>query len=162
MDKLDYLILAQLHKDGAMSFVDIAHNVHSTPCKVRRRYEKMKVEGKITGCVVTLDLAKLGYQGKAFLLIHLASNSNKVETITYLQKIKNVFGVIDIIGPCDLIAIAPIIDLLSLQTLLAEAKKAPNVQKVEFYCISDVYFPLGPTFDSVLNQRCQVLADKTL
>jgi DNA-binding Lrp family transcriptional regulator len=162
MDKLDYLILAELHKDGAMSFVNIAHNVNSTPSKVRRCYEKMKSEGIITGCAVTLNLARLGYQGKAFLLIHLTSNSTKIETVTYLQKIKNVFGVIDIIGPCDLIAIAPITDLSSLQSLLAEAKKAPHVQKVEFYCISDVYFPLGPNFDSVLNERCQVLANKTL
>lgn len=160
MDKLDYLILGELHKDGMMSFVDIAKNLNSTPCKVRRRYEKMKNEGIIYGFITTIDLAKVGYQGKVFLMITLASNVKKVETVEYLMGLRNMIGVVETIGPCDLIAIAPITDLASIQDLITKTKKAPNVQKVEFYCISNVDFPMGRTFDEMLNKRCLDIACK--
>jgi len=159
VDKLDYLILAELLKDGAMSFVDIAKNVKSTPCTVRRRYEKMKKAGKIFRCIVSLDLARLGYQGKTFLLITVTPNSNKAETVAYLKNIRNILVVTEIIGPCDIMAIAPITDLTSIQTLLTEAKKAPNIQKVDFYCINDTSFPIGQNFGEVLKQRCQTLGN---
>jgi Lrp/AsnC family leucine-responsive transcriptional regulator len=158
MDKLDYLIVAELHKDGSMSFVDIAKNVNSTPCTVRRRYEKMKEAGKIFRCIVSLNLSRLGYQGKTFVMINLFPNSDKTETIKHIMTIKNMFGVSEVIGPCDLVAIAFSTDLDSIQTILAEAKKAPNVQKVDFYCIDDTYFPLCPNFNDVLNQKCQEIA----
>lgn len=160
MDKLDYLILAELHKDGAASFVKIAKKVNSKPSTVARRYHAMKKAGQIYGCLATINLSRLGYQGKTFLLINLLPDSNKAETIAYLRNIKNVFGISEVIGPCDIMAIAPITDLASIQTLLSETRKAPNIQKVEFYCINDIYFPLGHNYGEVLYQRCRALADK--
>jgi Lrp/AsnC family transcriptional regulator, regulator for asnA, asnC and gidA len=158
MDKLDYLIVAELHKDGSMSFVDIAKNVGSTPNKVRRRYERMKRDGIIFKSAAIVDLARLGYQGKAFVMINLQPDSDKAETIKQIMKIKNMLGVSEVIGPCDLVAIAFITDLDSIQSILSEAKKAPNVQKVDFYCIDDTYFPICPNFNTVLNQKCQEIA----
>jgi DNA-binding Lrp family transcriptional regulator len=160
MDKLDYLILAELNKNGGMSFVDIAKKVASTACTVRRRYEKMKKEGKIFRCIISLDLSILGYQGKIYLLITEKPNSNKSETVAYLKNVRNILVVTEIIGPCDIIAIAPVTDLASIQTLLSETKKAPNVEKVDFYCINDNSFPIGHNFGEELNQRCQTLAAK--
>jgi Lrp/AsnC family transcriptional regulator for asnA, asnC and gidA len=159
MDKLDYLILAEIHKQGGISFTDIAKEVNSTPSTVRRRYKKMKKEGDISGCSTSFDLGRLGYQGKVFLLISLAPNTDKDETIRYLNKIENVFAVIKIIGPCDLVAISPIIDLTSIQKLIAETKKAPSIQKVEFFCINDVSFPIGSNFSTTLSQRCHTIAE---
>ena len=92
MDKLDYLILSELLKDAEASFVDVAKKVNSTPYTVRRRYEKMKADGTIFGCIASIDLSKLGYQGKATLLITLAPNSNRKETIEYRQKHKKRHG----------------------------------------------------------------------
>jgi len=159
VDKLDYLILAEIHKDGAMSFVDIAKKLNSTPITVKRRYDKMKSGGIIHGCNVSLDLGRLGYQGKTFLLIKLKPKSQKSEAVAFMKGIKDVFVVIEVDGPCDVIAIALVSDLVSIQTLMIEARKAPNVERVEFYCIEDVSFPIGGNFNEVLSQRCQALAE---
>ena len=160
MDKLDYLILGELLEDASLSFVEIAKNVGTTPYTVRRRYEKMKTEGIIFRSIVSIDLSKLGYQGKAFLLITVTPNSKKTETIAYLKTIKNVLVVTEVIGPYDLLAIAPIADLKSIQTLIKEARKAPNIQRVEFACINDVHFPVSPNFGPVLHAKSQVIANK--
>jgi DNA-binding Lrp family transcriptional regulator len=158
MDKIDYLILAEFEKDAALSFVDIAKKIGTTPYTVRRRYEKLKKEGIIFRNIVTIDLAKLGYQGKVFLWVHVSPNCDKTDTIAYLKNIENVLVVTEVIGPCDLLAIAPITDLKSIQKLLAEAKKAPNTQSVEFACINDVDFPVCRNFGAVLNLKSQSLA----
>jgi|WetSurMetagenome_2_1015567.scaffolds.fasta_scaffold62372_1 DNA-binding Lrp family transcriptional regulator len=159
MDKLDYLILAEIHKDGAISFVDIAKKVSSTPITVKRRYDKMKKNGTIYGCRISLDLGRVGYQGKAFLLFKLKPNSQKSEAAAFIKRIKDVFVLIEVNGPYDIVAIALVSDLISIQTIMTEARKTPSLEKVEFYCIKDASIPIGGNFNEVLNQRCQTIAE---
>jgi Lrp/AsnC family transcriptional regulator, leucine-responsive regulatory protein len=158
MDKLDFLVLNELLKDGTLSFVEIAKNIGSTPYTVRRRYEKMKKDGLIFRCTASIDLSKLGYQGKAFLLITVTPNSNKAETLEYIKSIRNIMVVTEIMGPYDILAIAPITDLNSVKSLVNEAKKAPQVQRVEMACIDDVSFPIGANFGTMLSQKSVALA----
>jgi len=153
MEKLDLLILSELLKDAQMSFVKIAKKLGTSPYTVRSRYEKMKKEGIIENCVVSIDLSKLGYQGKAFLLITISPNNDKTETIEALKKIRNIMVISEVIGPFDLMAIAPVMDLHSIRTLVNEAKKAPNVQRVEIACIEDTHFPVNPSFGKVLSKK---------
>jgi DNA-binding Lrp family transcriptional regulator len=162
MNKIDYLILSELEKDAARSFVDIAKKVGATPCTVKRRYEKMKKDGIIFGCTISINLGRLGYQGKTFLLITLTPNSNKSETISYVRSIKNVLIVTQTIGPYDLIAIAPITDLKSVQDLLAEARKAPNIQRVEFFCVNNLDFPVSPNYGTMLSEKSKSIASKAI
>ncbi len=63
MNKIDYLILSELERDASLSFVDIAKKVGATPCTVKRRFEKMKKEGIIFGCRVSIDLREIGLSG---------------------------------------------------------------------------------------------------
>lgn len=153
MDKLDYRILSVLLKDASLSFVEIADKAKTTPYTVRRRFEKMKNERSLHRCIVSIDLSKLGYQGKAFLLINVSPSANKSETVAYLKKIRNVIVVAELIGPYDILAIAPIIDLKSIQSLVKEARAAPHLQRVKIACIDDTNFPIGPNFNTILSQK---------
>jgi DNA-binding Lrp family transcriptional regulator len=158
VDKIDYLILSELERDASLSFVDVAKKVGATPCTIKRRYEKLKKDGVIFGCTVSLDLSKLGYQGKTFILVNLTPNSEKSETIEYLRNIPNMLIVTQMIGPYDLMAIAPITDLKSLQVLLEGAKKAPNIQRVEFSCVNNVDFPVSPNYKTMLSEKSKTIA----
>ena len=158
MDTLDKLILSELLKDPQQSFLKIAKKLGTSPNTVGKRFERMKEEGIIGKCVVSIDLSKLGYQGKAFLLIIIAPNKDKSETISALTKIKNIIVVTEIIGPFDLLAIAPVMDLASVRTLVKNVKEAPNVQRVEIVCINDIYYPVNPSFQRKLSQRSYALA----
>lgn len=159
MDKLDYLILSELYKDASLSFVDIADKVGTTPYTVRRRFEKLKKESIISKTVVSIDLSKLGYQGKAFLMITVASNSDKSQTIKFLKALKNTLFAIESLGPCDVLYIAPVTDMKSVLDLVTEVKKAPNVERVEFTCMSEVDFPICENFGKVLSAKCLALAN---
>lgn len=156
--KLDLLILSELEKDAQISFAKIARKLNTSPRTVRMRYEKMKKEGKIYGSVVSIDLSKLGYQGKAILLITICPNQDRTDTISALKKIRNVLVVTEVIGPFDLLAIAPVSDLVSIRSLINGVKRTPNVQRVEPARISDVHFPLNPGFGRVLSRKSYDLA----
>ncbi len=156
MDRLDYLILGELFNDATLSFVEIAKRIDTSAYTVRRRYEQMKKEGKIFRSIVSINLAKLGYQGKAFLFITVGPNANKSETISYLKTIKNVIVVSELIGPYEILAIAPIIDLKSIQTLIKEVRKAPCIQQVRAAFINDTYFPINPNFNALLSKKSKL------
>jgi len=160
VDQLDFLILGELLIDASLSFVEIAKRVNTTPYTVRRRFERLKKEGVIQKCIVTIDLSKLGYQGKAFLLITVRPNGNKAETIAYLRTLKNVIVVAQIMGPHDIIAIAPVTDLKSIQLLVKQARKAPFLQRVEIACIDNANFPISGNLGKVLRQQSITLAKK--
>ena len=157
MDKLDYSILSEILKDGTFTFCQIANLLNTTPSTVRRRYEKMKREGIIANSVTSIDLSKLGYHGKVFLLINLCSDGDKSETISYLLKMRNVIVVTELIGPYNILAIAPVKDLKNVQDLVIEARKAPHVQKVEMEYIEDTFFPVSPNYGKVLSMKSNAL-----
>lgn len=158
MEKLDLLILSELAKDAQMSFTKIAKKLGTSPYTVRRRYEKMKKEGIIRRCLVSIDLSKLGYQGKVFLLITLSQHHDKSGTISALKRIRNVITVTEMIGPFHLLAIAPVVDVNSIKTIVNEAKKAPNIKRVKIACLNDTHYPINPSFGRVLSRKSYELA----
>ena len=160
MDKTDYLILSELLKNASLTYKEISNKLGISSYTVRRRYERMKKEGAIQKCIVSIDLSKLGYQGKAFLLMIVAPNSDKSEAIAFLKKIRNIIVVTEIIGPYDILAIAPITDLKSIQTLIKKVREAPCLQRVEIACIDNTDFPIGPNFNTILSQTSYELATK--
>jgi DNA-binding Lrp family transcriptional regulator len=158
MDKIDYQILSELMLDSTLSFVKIANKIGISPFTIRRRYEKMKKEGTIFNHIVSIDLSKIGYQGKAFLLIKTSPKGNKSDIISLLKKIRNIIVVTETIGPYDILAIAPITDLESIQMLLNNARKIPDVQNIQIACSADLNFPIGQNFGKILSERAKELA----
>ena len=86
MDQLDYRILSELLKNAQASFAEIARELGTSPYTVGRRYENMKKEGIFLESTVSIDLSKIGYQGKAFLWIAISPQQNKLNTIETLKK----------------------------------------------------------------------------
>lgn len=153
MDKLDYFILNELLKDAQMPFLQIAKKLGTSPYTISKRYEKMKRDGTIVRSIVSIDLSKIGYQGKAFLMITIAPNQEKSKTTEALTKIKNIISISEIIGAFDILAIAPVTDLDSIMTLVKEIKELPNVQQVEMTFTKDTAFPLNSNFGKTIAKK---------
>lgn len=146
MDETDLYILRELVKDGQMPLLSIAKKLDVSPETVRTRYRKLKEERTITHGSVTIDLSKLGYQGKVFLMITNAPNHDKSKTIEAMKKIRDIFIIGEMIGDFDIIAIAPIKDIISLKELVNKIKKIPGVNQVEITLINDTAFPVSTRF----------------
>ena len=153
MDKLDRLILSELLKDPQLSFVTIANKLGVSPFTVRKRYESMKKEGLIQKCAVSIDLSKIGYHGKVFLMVTNASNYEKSVTIESLTKMKNIIVTGEIIGTCDIFSVAAITDVNSVRDLVRKIKALPSVQRVEIACIDDTAFPINASYGKILSEK---------
>ncbi len=146
MDEINLLILRELIRDAQTPFLRIAKKLGVSPETVRQRYRKMKEDGTIKHCSISIDLSRIGYQGKVFLLITNAPNHDKSKTIAILKKMRNVFIASEIIGDFEIIGIASVKDLNSLKELVNEIKKEPSVNRVEFAVINDTAFPVNSRF----------------
>lgn len=146
MDEIDFLILRELMKDAQTPLLRIAKKLDVSPETVRTRYGKLKEDGTILHCSVSIDLSRLGYQGKVFLLITNAPNHDKSKTIDALKQIANIIIISEIIGDFEIIAIAPVKELNSLKMLVNKIKELPSVSRVEFTLINDTSFPVNSRF----------------
>lgn len=160
MDRLDYLILAELLKDARTPFLTIAKKLDVSPYTVKQRYDEMKQNGIIRKSIVSIDLSKLGYQGKLFLLITNKPDKSRAVTMATLEKMRNVISISEIIGTFDIIAVAPITDFDSVKKLVNQIRELPSVQRVEVACINDTAFPINSSFGKILSQKSYELAMK--
>ena len=78
--------------------------------------------------------------------------------MSLLKKVRNIIVATETIGPYDILAIAPISDLESIQMLLKDARKIPDVQSIQIACSNDVSFPIGQNFGKILSERAKELA----
>jgi len=153
MDKLDYSIVNELLDDAQMSFLTLSKKLGSSPHTIKKRYDKMKNDQVFKEFIAVIDLSKLGYRGKAFLMITISPNQDKSETIKALTKIKNVISVTEIIGAFDILAIAPISDLDNVMNLVRKVKELPNVQQVELSITKDTAFPISSNFGKTVAEK---------
>ncbi len=160
MDRLDYLILAELLEDARLPFLTIAKKLGVSPYTVKQRYEEMKRREIILRSIVSIDLSKLGYQGKVYLLITNDPSKSKAETIEALGKISNIISISEVVGEFDVIAVAPVTDFESIKRLVNQIKTLPSVRRVQITCINDTAFPLNASFGKILSQKSRILAAK--
>ncbi len=146
MDKIDLFILRELIKDARIPFLRIAKKLGVSPETVRTRYGKMKEDGTIKHCSVSINLSRIGYQGKVFLMITNSPKHDKSKTIAALKEMRNVFIASEVIGDFEIIGIAAVKDMNSLRTLVNKIKKLPSVNQVEFTLINDTAFPVNEHF----------------
>jgi Lrp/AsnC family transcriptional regulator for asnA, asnC and gidA len=153
MDEVDIQILKELTKDAQTPFLRIAEKIGVSPKTVQIRYNKMKQEGIILRSTITVDLSKLGFQGRAFLSITNAPNQNRKETIGALKQMQNIILLTEIIGDFDVLAIAAIKDLKSIISLVNAVRKLPSVDQVEVSFTDNTSFPVEKGFADLFQTK---------
>jgi Lrp/AsnC family transcriptional regulator for asnA, asnC and gidA len=154
MDELDAKIIDELTKDVQRSFSSIAKEIGVSPKTVQIRYKKLAEEGILLQSCIIVDLAKLGYQGKAYLMITNEHNHDKTETIDALKQMQNVCIIVEIIaGEIDVLALAAVKDFNSIVNLVNEIRKLPSVDNVEVTFTNDTTFPVGKEFNTVFRTK---------
>lgn len=155
MDKIDQHIINELTENGQKSFLRIANRLGIAPGSVKKRYQKMKKNGIIIRPTIIIDLSKIGYQGKAHLLITEKSNHDKKMTINFLKKLQNVFLIAEIIGEFDVLAMVPFKDLNNVIEVVDKIRALPGVSQVEIALTSDTEFPITKHYTKMMLPRTE-------
>ncbi len=69
LDEIDLKIIELLSKNGRISLKDLSNEVFLTTPAVAARIEKLEKEGYIKGIHAKINMEKLGYGVKAFILV---------------------------------------------------------------------------------------------
>lgn len=141
MDKVDEKILDVLIKNPTEPFFKIAKKVDLAPSTVKIRYEKMKNKVFRSPFIIA-DFSKIGYRGKAMLMITNSNQGNHAITLTKLQNIPDVFVVAETIGKFDIIAFAAFRDIKEIKKIVNELRTLASIKKVEVALTDQTDFPL--------------------
>jgi DNA-binding Lrp family transcriptional regulator len=139
MDRVDSQILERLMKNPTEPFLKIAKTIGISPVTVQKRYEKMKNKA-FSPPFIIIDLSKIGYQGKAHLLIS-STGSNPELTLKVLHNIPNVFLIAETIGKFDFIAFVAFRNIIELKKIVKQVRQQPSVKKVKIAITEQTDFP---------------------
>jgi Lrp/AsnC family transcriptional regulator for asnA, asnC and gidA len=150
MDEIDVKILKELTLDPQIAFLRIAEKTGVSPKTVQKKYQKLKENHTILRSSITIDLSKIGYQGKAYLMITNTPGQDKIVTINALSNIPDVFLITDVLGEFDILAIAAVKDYTHVLNMVNTIRNLPSVEKAEAAFVTDAIFPAGKEFNELL------------
>jgi Lrp/AsnC family transcriptional regulator for asnA, asnC and gidA len=140
MDAVDIQILTELMTDAQMPFSHIAKKIGVSNETVRKRYEKMKKEGKIKQCTVLVDGHKLGDEGTVFLMLSCAPEVKKKDVMQSLKQIPDLYLIVELIGDYDFFAWARLKNLQQLAHLIGDIRRLGNINRIETILLTQTYF----------------------
>ncbi|MFC4946298.1 Lrp/AsnC family transcriptional regulator [Pseudonocardia sp. GCM10023141] len=80
LDDLDWRLLAELQRDGRLSFNELSRRVHLSAPAVAERVRRLEQAGVITGYRATVDPARAGQPLLAFIQLRCALGSCLLKT----------------------------------------------------------------------------------
>ncbi|ADC65156.1 transcriptional regulator, AsnC family [Ferroglobus placidus DSM 10642] len=128
LDRLDYLILAELQEDARKSLREIAEKLGVAEATVYNRINKMRKLGIIEKFIPVINYSKLGFDLIAVIGIS-AEGGHVVELEDLLAKEPNVTAVYDVTGEFDVIAVAKFKDRDSLNSFVKRIAGLEHVKK---------------------------------
>ena len=89
---------------------------------------------------IIIDLSKIGFQGKAYLMINSTGSNSKL-TVELLHQIPNVFLIVETIGKFDLTALVAFRDIKEVKKIVSKIRAQPSVKKVHVAITEQTDFP---------------------
>jgi DNA-binding Lrp family transcriptional regulator len=76
MDEVDRKIVALLREDARRSYLDIGRHVHLSAPAVKRRVDKLELEGVVLGYTTIVDPQAFGWHAEAFVDLYCEGDVN--------------------------------------------------------------------------------------
>lgn len=127
IDDLDHRILSLLRVDGRRTFSEMAGEIGLSVAAVKRRVDRLKEIGVITGFSVEIDYAKLGWGIEAFTELRYAGTTPVSEIVRTATEVAEVQAVFTIAGDPDALVRVRVRDLDHLQQVIDHLRRTGNV-----------------------------------
>ncbi|MEV0092768.1 Lrp/AsnC family transcriptional regulator [Streptomyces sp. NPDC050738] len=103
LNDLDERIVHALAEDARRSFADIGALVGLSAPAVKRRVDRLRAEGAITGFTVRVDPATLGWETEGFIEIYCRSNTSPEAIQRGLERYPEIVSASTVTGEADAI-----------------------------------------------------------
>lgn len=127
LDETDHRLLRLLQADGRRTFSEMAPEVGLSVAAVKRRIDRMREAGVITGFTVQVDHAKLGWGIEAFTELRYAGTTSVKDILASTTRTPEVQAVFTIAGDLDALVHMRVRDINHLQEVIDRLRGSGKV-----------------------------------
>ncbi|MEU8249588.1 Lrp/AsnC family transcriptional regulator [Nonomuraea sp. NPDC048916] len=127
IDDIDHRLLRLLREDGRRTFSEMAGEVGLSVAAVKRRVDRLRELGVITGFTVQIDYGKLGWNVEAFTELRYVGSTPVSEIVRTATDAPEVQAVFTIAGDPDALIHIRVRDLGHLQRVIDDLRRTGNV-----------------------------------
>jgi DNA-binding Lrp family transcriptional regulator len=127
IDRIDERLLAMLTEDGRRTFSDMAAEVGLSVGAVKRRIDRLRADGVITGFTVRIDQTKLGWGVEAFTELRFGGRTRVADIIGTARGLAEVQAVYTIAGDPDALVHLRVRDMHHLQDVIDGLRRTGQV-----------------------------------
>jgi DNA-binding Lrp family transcriptional regulator len=127
IDEVDHRLLRLLREDGRRTFSEMAGMVDLSVAAVKRRVDRLRADGVITGFTVQIDHAKLGWGIEAFIELRYPGSTPVDEIIRTSTGAPEVQAVYTIAGDPDALIHVRVRDITHLQQVIDQLRRNDHV-----------------------------------
>lgn len=118
MDALDRNIVASLAQDGRRGFAQVGNKVGLSASAVKRRVDRLRAEGVISGFTVVLDAAAQAWPTQAFVEIFCDGNTSPDGIRAGVSRQPEVVGAFTVTGDADALLVVRARDTAHLEEVV--------------------------------------------
>lgn len=127
MDELDRRIIVQLVEDARRSYADIGQVVGLSAPAVKRRVDRLRERGVITGFTAVLDPEMVGWTTEAFVEIHCGRRTSPAEIAAAVRKIPEVVAAYTVTGEADALVHVRAANTHHFEEVLERLRESSNI-----------------------------------
>jgi DNA-binding Lrp family transcriptional regulator len=127
LDDLDRRIVAQLLEYGRASYAQVGDKVGLSAPAVKRRVDRLRADGVITGFAAIVDPAALGWTTEAFIEIFCTGATSPDEIYSSIRKHPEVVAAYTISGDASALVHVRVRDIQHLERSLERLRREDNI-----------------------------------
>ncbi|MFD7898214.1 Lrp/AsnC family transcriptional regulator [Streptomyces sp. NPDC059568] len=127
LDEVDHQLLRMLREDGRRTFSEMSGKIGLSVAAAKRRVDRLRESGVITGFTAQIDYTKLGWGIEAFVELSFAGSTPVGEIVRVAHKVTEVVGVYTIAGDPDALVHVRVRDIGHLQQTIDGLRRSGQV-----------------------------------
>jgi DNA-binding Lrp family transcriptional regulator len=127
VDDLDARIVAALLKNGRASYAVIGHEVGLSAPAVKRRVDRLRGEGAITGFSARVDPAAMGWTTEAYVELFCGGRTSPDEIATAVRRYPEVVDACTVTGEADALLHIRAADVRHFEGVMERIRAEPFV-----------------------------------
>ncbi|WP_031511177.1 Lrp/AsnC family transcriptional regulator [Streptomyces megasporus] len=129
LNQLDERIVRALAEDARRSYADIGAEVGLSAPAVKRRVDRLREQGVVTGFTVRVDPAALGWETEGFIEMYCRSNTSPEDIRRGLERYPEVVSASTVTGDADAIVQVFASDMRHFERVLERIAGEPFVER---------------------------------
>jgi DNA-binding Lrp family transcriptional regulator len=131
LDDLDRQIVAYLLEDARASYAQVGSRVGLSAPAVKRRVDRLRQDGVITGYSAVVDPAALGWTTEAFIELFCTGATSPEEIYVSVRKHPEVIAAYTVTGEASALVHLRARDIQHLERALERLRTEPNVTRTK-------------------------------